>query len=180
MLSQGLVTQPVFSFWLNRDASQENGGELVFGGVDPKHFQGTHIYTPVTRKGYWQVRIPWLLMTDIHVPLQQNCSLLDLVPTIYKQVQQTNSCSGYWQTILELYVFSCGSLIWVMCWLVEKAQVKDSTSPHSILQAFFHTSIYIWIKLSAGNFAKLLRFGCAVWTRTPFLSAWRAYCWWVV
>jgi hypothetical protein len=26
----------------------------------------------------------------------------------------------------------------------------------------------------------LLRFGCAVWTRTPFLSAWRAYCWWVV
>ncbi|CAK9858929.1 unnamed protein product [Sphagnum jensenii] len=54
MLSQGLVTQPVFSFWLNRDASQENGGELVFGGVDPKHFQGTHIYTPVTRKGYWQ------------------------------------------------------------------------------------------------------------------------------
>ncbi len=105
MLSQGLVTQPVFSFWLNRDASQENGGELVFGGVDPKHFQGTHIYTPVTRKGYWQVRIPWLLMTDIHVPLQQNCSLLDLVPTIYKQVQQTNSCSGYWQTILELYVF---------------------------------------------------------------------------
>lgn len=54
MLSQGLVTQPVFSFWLNRNASQENGGELVFGGVDPKHFQGTHIYTPVTRKGYWQ------------------------------------------------------------------------------------------------------------------------------
>jgi hypothetical protein len=144
MLSQGLVTQPVFSFWLNRDASQENGGELVFGGVDPKHFQGTHIYTPVTRKGYWQVRFPWLLMTDIHVPLQQNCSLLDLVPTIYKQVKQTNSCSRYWQTILELYVFSCGSLIWVMCWLVEKAPVKDSTSPHSILQAFFHTSIYIY------------------------------------
>ncbi|CAM6019685.1 unnamed protein product [Sphagnum balticum] len=54
MLSQGLVAQPVFSFWLNRDASQENGGELVFGGVDPNHFQGTHIYTPVTRKGYWQ------------------------------------------------------------------------------------------------------------------------------
>ncbi len=76
--------------------------------------------------------------------------------------------------------FSCGSLIWVMCWLVEKAQVKDSTSPHSNLQAFFHTSIYIWIKLSAGNFAKLLRFRCAVRTRTPFLSAWRAYCWWVV
>ncbi len=57
MLDQGLVKEPVFSFWLNGDATdQEHGGELVFGGVDPKHFEGEHIYAPVTRKGYWQVR----------------------------------------------------------------------------------------------------------------------------
>jgi phytepsin len=56
MLDQKLVKEPVFSFWLNRDASDvENGGELVFGGVDPNHFKGEHTYTPVTRKGYWQV-----------------------------------------------------------------------------------------------------------------------------
>ncbi len=56
MLDQGLVKEPVFSFWLNRDATDnEHGGELVFGGVDPKHFVGEHVYTPVTRKGYWQV-----------------------------------------------------------------------------------------------------------------------------
>ncbi|CAM6046890.1 unnamed protein product [Sphagnum compactum] len=55
MLDQGLVTEPVFSFWLNRDATdEEHGGELVFGGVDPKHFTGEHVYTPVTHKGYWQ------------------------------------------------------------------------------------------------------------------------------
>jgi phytepsin len=55
MLDQGLVKEPVFSFWLNRDADDfENGGELVFGGSDPKHFKGEHTYTPVTRKGYWQ------------------------------------------------------------------------------------------------------------------------------
>jgi len=55
MLDQGLVKEPVFSFWLNRDATDnEHGGELVFGGVDPKHFVGEHVYTPVTRKGYWQ------------------------------------------------------------------------------------------------------------------------------
>ncbi len=58
MLDQGLVKEPVFSFWLNGDPTdQEHGGELVFGGVDPKHFKGEHIYAPVTRKGYWQVRI---------------------------------------------------------------------------------------------------------------------------
>ncbi len=58
MLDQGLVTEPVFSFWLNRDVTdEEHGGELVFGGVDPKHFTGEHVYTPVTHKGYWQVMV---------------------------------------------------------------------------------------------------------------------------
>ncbi len=58
MLEQRLVKEPVFSFWLNRDATdEEHGGELVFGGVDPKHFMGEHVYTPVTQKGYWQVMV---------------------------------------------------------------------------------------------------------------------------
>jgi phytepsin len=58
MVDQGLVEKPVFSFWLNRDATEEeNGGELVFGGSDPKHFKGNHLYTPVTRKGYWQMNM---------------------------------------------------------------------------------------------------------------------------
>lgn len=56
MLEQGLVKDPVFSFWLNRNTTDgQSGGELVLGGVDPKHFKGEHVYTPVTRKGYWQV-----------------------------------------------------------------------------------------------------------------------------
>ncbi|KAL3627450.1 hypothetical protein CASFOL_028813 [Castilleja foliolosa] len=54
MMKQGLVKEPVFSFWLNRNAQEEEGGEIVFGGVDPKHFKGKHTYVPVTRKGYWQ------------------------------------------------------------------------------------------------------------------------------
>jgi hypothetical protein len=56
MLDQGLVKEPVFSFWLNHNASEEeSGGELVLGGVDPKHFKAKHTYTPVTHKDYWQV-----------------------------------------------------------------------------------------------------------------------------
>jgi len=56
MLEQRLVKEPVFSFWLNRDATdKEHGGELVFGGVDPKHFKGEHVYTPVNHKGHWHV-----------------------------------------------------------------------------------------------------------------------------
>ncbi|PWA72107.1 aspartic proteinase A1 [Artemisia annua] len=54
MVNQGLVQEPVFSFWLNRNADEEEGGELVFGGVDTTHFKGEHTYVPVTQKGYWQ------------------------------------------------------------------------------------------------------------------------------
>ena len=55
MVEQGLVNDDVFSFWLNRNPDAEVGGELVFGGVDEKHFKGKHTYVPITKKGYWQV-----------------------------------------------------------------------------------------------------------------------------
>ncbi|KAK4439363.1 Aspartic proteinase [Sesamum alatum] len=54
MVKQGLVKEPVFSFWLNRNVGEEEGGEIVFGGVDPNHYRGKHTYVPVSQKGYWQ------------------------------------------------------------------------------------------------------------------------------
>ncbi|TKY48729.1 Aspartic proteinase A1 [Spatholobus suberectus] len=57
MLNQHLLSQPVFSFWLNRNTDEEQGGEIVFGGVDSDHYKGEHTYVPVTRKGYWQIEL---------------------------------------------------------------------------------------------------------------------------
>lgn len=54
-VNQHLVKERVFSFWLNRQSEDAEGGEIVFGGVDPNHYKGTHTYVPVTQKGYWQV-----------------------------------------------------------------------------------------------------------------------------
>uniref|UniRef100_A0A0D9WJU8 Peptidase A1 domain-containing protein n=2 Tax=Leersia perrieri TaxID=77586 RepID=A0A0D9WJU8_9ORYZ len=54
MVEQGLVSDPVFSFWFNRHSDEGEGGEIVFGGMDPSHYKGNHTYVPVTRKGYWQ------------------------------------------------------------------------------------------------------------------------------
>lgn len=49
---------PVFSFWLNRDAEDpDRGGELVLGGVDPAHYKGKHTWAPVTRRGFWQFQL---------------------------------------------------------------------------------------------------------------------------
>lgn len=57
MVKQGLLKESVFSFWFNRNADEEEGGEIVFGGMDPNHYVGEHTYVPVTQKGYWQVGV---------------------------------------------------------------------------------------------------------------------------
>ncbi|XP_029666808.1 lysosomal aspartic protease-like [Formica exsecta] len=54
MVKQKLVPQGVFSFYLNRDPSAKEGGEMLLGGSDPAHYDGELTYVPVTRKGYWQ------------------------------------------------------------------------------------------------------------------------------
>ncbi|GAB1867623.1 Lysosomal aspartic protease [Camponotus japonicus] len=54
MIQQRLVSQPIFSFYLNRDPSAKEGGELILGGYDPNHYVGEFTYVPVTVEGYWQ------------------------------------------------------------------------------------------------------------------------------
>uniref|UniRef100_A0A0D3B0T4 Peptidase A1 domain-containing protein n=1 Tax=Brassica oleracea var. oleracea TaxID=109376 RepID=A0A0D3B0T4_BRAOL len=45
MMDEGVVTKKVFSIWLRRYSdSGENGGEIVFGGIDQEHFTGAHTY----------------------------------------------------------------------------------------------------------------------------------------
>ncbi|EXB57546.1 Aspartic proteinase [Morus notabilis] len=62
MVQQDLVSEEVFSFWLNRDPAAAVGGEIIFGGVDEKHFKGKHTYVPVTKKGYWQIEMGDILI----------------------------------------------------------------------------------------------------------------------
>lgn len=69
MVLQDLVGEEVFSFWLNRDPEAKEGGEIVFGGVDPKHFKGKHTYVPVTQKGYWQVQQIYMCVCVFQISL---------------------------------------------------------------------------------------------------------------
>ncbi|CAH0720290.1 unnamed protein product, partial [Brenthis ino] len=56
MVAQGLV-RPVFSFYLNRDPSAAQGGELILGGSDAAHYRPPLVRVPLTRAAYWQFRM---------------------------------------------------------------------------------------------------------------------------
>ncbi|XP_034486562.1 lysosomal aspartic protease-like [Drosophila innubila] len=55
MVSQKLVDDSVFSFYLARDGtSTTEGGELIFGGSDSSLYSGELTYVPISQEGYWQ------------------------------------------------------------------------------------------------------------------------------
>jgi len=55
MVSQKLVDEPVFAFYLQSDEAAQ--GELVFGGIDKSHFTGELVNVPLTSETYWEVSL---------------------------------------------------------------------------------------------------------------------------
>lgn len=67
LVKQKLVKEAVFSFYLNRDVDDAEGGELVLGGVDPAHFVGKHTWVPISRRGYWEFKMDHMKVAGANV-----------------------------------------------------------------------------------------------------------------
>ncbi|KAL0422144.1 UNVERIFIED_CONTAM: Aspartic proteinase [Sesamum latifolium] len=121
MVDQGLVDEKVFSFWLNRDPTAEVGGELIFGGVDPKHYKGDHSYVPVTEKGYWQIEMGDFLIGNQSTGfceggcaaiVDSGTSLLTGPTTVVTQINHAIGAEGVVSTECKEIVSQYGDMIW--------------------------------------------------------------------
>ncbi|WOG82734.1 hypothetical protein DCAR_0101902 [Daucus carota subsp. sativus] len=121
MVDQGLVKEEVFSFWLNRDADAEEGGELVFGGVDPKHFKGEHTYVPITDKGYWQFDMGDFLIGNMSTGycdggcsaiVDSGTSLLAGPTNVVTQINHAIGAEGIVSMECKEVVSEYGEMIW--------------------------------------------------------------------
>ncbi|XP_038675279.1 pepsin A-like [Scyliorhinus canicula] len=75
MMSEHLVEQPLFAFYLTRENGQ-TGSEVVFGGVDPNHYTGQINWVPVTLQGYWQIRLDGVKLNGQMVACQSGCQAI--------------------------------------------------------------------------------------------------------
>lgn len=56
LVKSGVLAEPTFAFYLGAGKNGANS-ELVFGGVDQKHYTGDFKYVPLDAETYWQVHL---------------------------------------------------------------------------------------------------------------------------
>lgn len=95
MMNQELIDEHVFSFRLG--ASESDGGELVFGGIDSSAYTGSISYVPVRRKAYWEVELEKVGFGDDELELENTGAAIDtgLPPfTLYHRVSPNSYIIG--------------------------------------------------------------------------------------
>ena len=92
MIDQGLIDEPLFSFRIG--SSEEDGGEVIFGGIDHSAYSGNINYVPVRRRAYWEVELNEVYFGDEVLELEQTGAAID--------TGMFTSSVHYWQLLITL------------------------------------------------------------------------------
>ncbi|XP_034490241.1 lysosomal aspartic protease-like [Drosophila innubila] len=74
MYKQGLISQPVFSFYMDFEDTTAFDGEVIFGGSDSEFYAGNMTYVPVSNPLFWQFQMTAASMEG--VSLCSNCDAI--------------------------------------------------------------------------------------------------------
>jgi len=75
MITQKSLDEPIFSFYLQDDASTQ--GELLFGGVDKSHYTGDFVNVPLISESYWEVSLDAMKYGTSPVISEQQKAIID-------------------------------------------------------------------------------------------------------
>ncbi|KAJ5167946.1 Vacuolar protease A [Penicillium canariense] len=76
-LSQGLLDEPLFAFYLGDANKEGDDSEATFGGVDKSHYTGEMINIPLRRKAYWEVDFDAITLGENTAELEDTGVILD-------------------------------------------------------------------------------------------------------
>jgi len=77
MIDQGLVEEPVFSFYINRDPSDDYGGVIILGGSDETLYEGEISWFNLSSSTYWQISVDGIAVgVDTTIACTEGCEAI--------------------------------------------------------------------------------------------------------
>ncbi|XP_042293483.1 pepsin A-like [Sceloporus undulatus] len=113
MMSEGLVSQDLFSVYLSSD--DQSGSFVMFGGVDTSYYSGNLNWVPLSSESYWQITVDSITMNGQSIACSGGCqaivdtgtSLLAGPPNGIANIQYYIGAS---QSSNGEYMISCSSM----------------------------------------------------------------------
>lgn len=110
MIDQGLLDQPVFSFYIG-DTSKGTNSTCTLGGIDESAYEGKMVKIPLRRKVFWEVNLDAITfgeetvdLVDVGATLDTGTSLIAM-PTNFAEL--LNNQIGAKQGSNGLYTVEC-------------------------------------------------------------------------
>lgn len=112
LLSQTKMNEQLFAVWLGKGSAA--GGALTIGWVDRNRYSGDLIYSPVVRKGYWEVELEGFTLDGADIGVKSNRAAIDtgtsLIAVNQDEAKLINEKLGATSNGNGQYIFDCKKL----------------------------------------------------------------------